>query len=149
MHLDVVRGSATELHDRSSETKDLFDCTIEVLAWIALGLGPLIGELQERIEAVRQRVASGLVAGNCEQQHEQVELVLAELLIAFGRQQHGDDVLAWLDLARRGQLVGVHVQLAHCSLRHIGGASVFGVGVANHCVRPGEHLVAVFDGQPK
>ena len=149
MHLDVVRGGATELHHRGCEAQDLFDCTIEVLAWIALGLGPLIGELQERIEAVRQRVASGLVACNCEQQHEQVKLVLAELLIAFGRQQHGDDVLAWLNLACCGQLVGVHVQLAHRGLRHVGGATVFGVGVTDHCVRPGEHLVAVFDGQTK
>ena len=55
----------------------------------------LLGVVMQRVHAVRGGVARGLVAGDREQQHEHVELELAELLaVDLGVQQLGDDVVA-------------------------------------------------------
>ena len=55
----------------------------------------LLGVVAERADAVRDRVARRLVAGDGEQQEEEVEVHLRErVAVDLGLEQRGDDVVA-------------------------------------------------------
>ena len=65
-------------------------------------VGALVGVLDERQHPVRDQVARRLVAGDGEQQEEQVELELGEpLAVDLGLEQHADDVVAGVARASR------------------------------------------------
>ena len=57
----------------------------------------LIGVLEERVHAVGDRVAGGLVAGDRQQQEEEVEVHVGQrLAVDLGAEQRGDDVVTRL-----------------------------------------------------
>ena len=104
----------------------------------------LLGVLHERPHAPRGRVARGLVAGDREQQHEHVELELAELLaVDLGVDELGDDVVTRIGAPLLGQVVGVRVERGRRRVRAFGTALELGVVGADHRVRPLEDEVAV------
>ena len=119
-----------------------------VVSIIALGVGdeplPLVGVRHERVHAVADRVARGLVAGDAEQQEEHVELELVELVaVDLGVEQRRDDVLAGFVL--RLQLVGVRVELGE-RLVDVGAARrELGVVAADHLVRPVEDARSILE----
>ena len=62
----------------------------------------LVGVVAERADAVRDRVARRLVAGDREQQEEEVEVHLGErVAVDLGLEQRGDDVVARVRRAAR------------------------------------------------
>ena len=105
---------------------------------------PLVRVLEERVHAVGDGVAGGLVARHRQQHEEQVEVHLGEgVALDLGVEQRGHDVLAWLRPALLGQLLGVHEHL-DLSLGDVLLADlVLGVLGAHHPVGPVEQLEPV------
>src|SRR5690606_36016094 len=101
--------------------------------------GPLVGVFEEGEHAARGRVAGGLVAGDDEEEDEEVELVLGErLAVLVGLQEFGDDVVARVGAALGGQFVGVGVHLGGGGAAFVGGGGEVGVLGADHAVGPVE-----------
>ncbi|MFC7101748.1 hypothetical protein ACFQQB_15525 [Nonomuraea rubra] len=100
--------------------------------------------VEEREHATGGRVAGGLVAGDHEEEDEEVELVLAEGLAVLVRlEELGDDVVLGVRLALGGELVGVGVDLHGRARALLGAGGVVGVLGADHAVGPVEQLVAI------
>ncbi len=68
--------------------------------------------LDERVHAVRDRVAGRLVAGDREQEEEQVELEVGQpLAVDLGVQQDAHDVVLRVLATVRGEALGERVEL--------------------------------------
>ena len=104
----------------------------------------LIRVVAERADAVRDRVARRLVAGDRDQQEEEVEVHLRQpVAVDLGVEQRGDDVVA-RHLAPFGrERVGVHEHLDLRVLHFFVGHLVLGVLAPDHPVAPLEELVPV------
>ena len=104
----------------------------------------LVGVVAERVHAVRDRVARRLVAGDREQQEEEVEVHLRQAVaVDLGVEQRRDDVVARHLAAFGRERVGVHEHLDLRVLHLFVGDDVLGVLAADHPVAPLEELVAV------
>ncbi len=108
---------------------------------------PLVGVLEEGVHGPRDEVPSRLVAGHGEKQEEQLELELRELVavdLDAGEDAHevlgGVGLLLGEELGRIG--VELHGRLAGVVLTVDGGLEL-GVLLADHPVRPVEHVVTV------
>ena len=107
----------------------------------------LIRVLAQGDHAVGDGVAGGLVAGDREQQEEQVELQLGEALaLDLRAEEHGDEVVLGVELALGRQLVEVAVQLHRRVLGQLGVGVVLGVLGADHAVAPVEDQMALILG---
>ncbi len=118
-----------------------------------LGVGAQPGELvgigQQRVHAVRGRVAGGLVAGDDEQQDEHVELGLGELVaVDLAVDELGDDVVAGLVGPLGPQLGRVHVELGRRRGAVVGADLLLVLRVVrtDEPVRPVEEHVPLFLG---
>ena len=147
--LGVLRRGPPELHDRARPTDDLLGHRFEQIGPAVAEALHLVGMVEQPVEPVADRVAGRLVAGHRQQQHEDVELVVVELVALVRREQGGDDVVAWIVAACLGQLVGIGVELHHRRLALGERCAVFGVVGTDHAVRPVEDLAAVLDGHPQ
>ena len=104
----------------------------------------LVGVLHQGVHAPAGGVAGGLVAGDGQQQHEELELRVRQLVaVDLGVDQLRDDVIARVDLAQLRELVDVHVELGHRG-HVVFGAAVLGVVDPDHAVGPLEEQLAVF-----
>ena len=96
---------------------------------------------------MRDRVARGLVAGDRDQEEEQVEVHLGETVaVDFGVEQRRHDVVARHLPAFGRDLVRVHEHLDLRVLHFFFGDDVLGVFAPDHPVAPLEQLVPVFLG---
>ena len=94
--LGVDGRGAAEVQHRRRPAQDLLDRVVDAgRRGRSCRSSNCSGLREERVHAVRGRVAGGLVARDREQQHEHVELELAELLaLDLGVEELGDDVVA-------------------------------------------------------
>ena len=146
-HHGVLRAVATEVHDRRGPPQDLLDRAGQVAVGVAHQQLVLVGVLEERVHPVRDGVARRLVAGDRQQQEEEVEVhVRQRLAVDLAAEQRGDDVVARVAPSLLGQLLGVHEHL-DLGLEHLlVGHRVLRVLGADHAVAPLEDLVAVVAG---
>ena len=92
--LDVAGGGAAEVQHRRRPAQDLLDRGRHERR---VGAQPrhLVGVVHERLHAVRDRLAGGLVAGDDEQQEHRVELLLGQALpVDLGLDELRHDVVA-------------------------------------------------------
>src|SRR3546814_4049546 len=73
--LDVLERHPLEDRDRGCPANDLVDSRVRTVRLVVL---PLLGVVEEGVHAVRDGVAGGLVASNCQEDDEEAELVVAQ-----------------------------------------------------------------------
>ena len=92
--LGVLGDVAAEVHDRRRPAHDLLGRRPRERRVLHEQL-VLVGVVAERADAVRDRVARGLVAGDRDQQEEEVEVHLRErVAVDLGVEQRRHDVVA-------------------------------------------------------
>ena len=130
---------------RAHPAQHLLDRGVEQCGVLLQAL-PLGRVLDERAHAARDQVASGLVAGDREQQEEGVEVHLGELLaVDFAHHERAHQVVAGILLALLGQLVRIEPHLHGRLLADLRGVAEFRVVEADQPVAPLEDLVAVLE----
>ena len=91
----VARRGAAEVDHRRRPAHDLVDRGRRDAVEVGRPDAALLGEVAERLHAVADRVARGLVAGDHEQHEERRELLVGErLAVELGVDQRRDEVVA-------------------------------------------------------
>ena len=107
----VACDVAPEVHDRRRPPHDLVGRRLRARRVVDQQL-VLLGEVAERLDAVRDRIACRLVARHRDEQEEQIEVHLAEsVTVDLGVEQRADDVVARLLAPFHRELVRVHEHL--------------------------------------
>jgi len=104
--LGVARGGAAEVDHGRRPAHDLLDRGGRDGVEVGGPDAALLGEVAERLHAVADRVARGLVARDDQQHEERRELLVGErLAVDLGVDERGDEVVAGVPAAVLGELL--------------------------------------------